>query len=157
MYQESLSQHVNSTPKNSSLIKLLEFVLISNNVMFSQDNYLQINGTAMGTRVATMYANLFMDSLEQKYIYPHPKCPRIWFRFIDGIWGIIRGSEQEFNSFVEYCNSFHETIKLTVEYSEKSITFLDVTTYQEDSRIKSTLFVKLIDSHSYLDYSSCHP
>ena len=53
--------------------------------MFNQDNYLQINGTAMGTRVAPMYANLFMNSLEETYIYPHTKCPRIWFRFIDDI------------------------------------------------------------------------
>ena len=53
--------------------------------MFYQDTYLQINDTAMGTRVAATYANLFMNSLEQKYIYPHAKCPRIWFRFIDVI------------------------------------------------------------------------
>ena len=108
---------MNSTPKNSSLIRLLEFVLKSNNFMLNQDNYLQINGTAMGTRVAPTYANLFMNSLEQTYIYPHPKCPRIWFRFIDGIWGILSGTEEELNSFVEDCNSFHETIKFTVEYS----------------------------------------
>ena len=30
-------------------------------------------------------------------------------------------------------------------------------TYQEDNRIKATLFVKPTDSHSYLDYSSYHP
>ena len=106
-----LSQCINYTPKNSSLIKLLEFILKSNNLMFKQDNYLQLNGTAMETSVAPMYANLFMTFLEQTYIYPHAKCPRIWFRFIDDIWGIFRGNEDKLNSFVEYCNSFHETIK----------------------------------------------
>ena len=45
--------------------------------MFNWDNYLQINGTVMETRVAPTYANLFMNSLEQKYIYPHANCPRI--------------------------------------------------------------------------------
>ena len=88
-----LSQCVNSTPKNSSLITLLEFVLKSNNFMFNKDNYLQINGTAMGTWVAPTHANLFMDSLEQKFICPHAKCPKIWFRFIDDIWGIFKGTE----------------------------------------------------------------
>ena len=58
---------------------------------------------------------------------------------------------------MDYCNSFHETIKFTVEYSKKLITILDVTAYQEDNRIKSTLFVKPTDSHSYLDFSSSHP
>ena len=152
-----LSQKTNSTPKNSSLIKLLEFVLKSNNFMFNQYNHLQINGMAMGTQVAPTCANLFVDSLEQKFIYPHPKCSRIWFRFIDDIWGIFCSTEEELNSFVEFCNSFHDTIKFMVEYSKKLITFLDVTMYQEDNRIKSTLYVKPTDSHSYLDYSSCHP
>ena len=32
-----------------------------------------------------------------------------------------------------------------------------MTTYQEENKIKATLFVRLTDSHSYLDYSSCHP
>ena len=147
--KEILSQHVNSTPRNSSLIKILEFVLKFNNFMFNQDNYLQINGTVMGTRVAPTYGNLFMNSLEQKYIYPHAHCPRIWFRFIDDISGIFRGTDEELKTFVEYCNSFQETIKFTVEYSKKSITFLE-------NRIKATLFVKPTDSHSYLDFSSCH-
>ena len=106
----------------------------------------------MGTRVAPTYANLFMDSLEQKFIYPHRKCLRIWFRFIVDIWGIFGGTEEELISFMDYCNSFHETIKFTVEYSKKSIAFLDVTAYQEDNRIRSTLFVKPTDSHSYLDF-----
>ena len=76
-----LSQRTNSTPKNSSLIKLLEFVLKSNNFMFNHDNYLQINGTAMETHVAPTYA-------------------------------IFWGTEEELNSFVGYCNSFHGTIIL---------------------------------------------
>ena len=78
-------------------------------------------------------------------------------KFIDDIWGIFRDTEVELNSFAEYCNSFHETIKFMVEYSKKSITFLDVTTYQEENKIKAMLFVKPTDSHSYLDFSSCHP
>ena len=85
-----------------------------------------------------------------------PTVLEFWFRFIDDIWGIFRGTEEELNTFVEYCNSFHETINFTVEYLKNLIKFLDVTTYQEN-RIKATLFVKPTDSHSYLDFSSCHP
>ena len=142
-----LLQCVNTTPRNSSLIKLLEFVLKSNNFTFNQDTYLQINGTAMGTTVAPTYTNLFMNSLEQIYIYPHANCPRIWFRFIDDIWVYLRRIEY----ICRILYFFHETIKFMVKYSDKSITFLDVTTYQEENRIKATLFVKPTD------FSSCHP
>ena len=77
--------------------------------------------------------------------------------FLSKIQGLELASNDWIFSMDVTSNSFHQTIKFTVEYSKKSITFLAVTTYQEDNRIKATLFVKPIDSHSYLDFSSCHP
>ena len=72
---------------------MLELVLKLNNFTFNSAHYLQINGTAMGTRVAPTYANLFMDSIERKYIYTYSRKPIVYFRFIDDVWGIFRGSE----------------------------------------------------------------
>ena len=71
--------------------------------------------------------------------------------------GYLSGCRRRIKFLCGILHSFHDTIKFTVEYSKKSITFLDVTTYQEDNWIKSTLYVKPTDSHSYLDYYSCHP
>ena len=92
--------------------------------MFNHENYLQMNGTAMGTRVVPTYINLFMNSLEKTYIYPFAKCPRIWFRLIDDIWGILRGTEQELNTFVDYCNSFQ-----FVKHSVKLHSYLSLRGY----------------------------
>ena len=47
-------------PTNDSIIKLLTLVLSKNNFDFNEKHYLQIGGTAMGTRVAPSYANTFM-------------------------------------------------------------------------------------------------
>ena len=151
------SKRQNKLPRNHNLIKMLELVLKLNNFTFNSENYLQVNGTAMGTRVAPTYANLFMDSIERKYIYTYSKKPIVWFRFIDDVWGIFRGTELELKEFADYCNTFHNSIKFTMEYSRKSVTFLDVSTYRNKDRINSTLYVKPTDTHSYLDYGSCHP
>ena len=151
------SKRQNQFPTNENLLKLLEMVLKLNNFMFNNKNYLQINGTAMDTRVAPTYMNLFMDSIERKYIYPRRIKPRIWFRFIDDVWGIFQGTEAELLQFVEYCNSFHDSIKFTIEYSRTEVAFLDVITYRYGNRINYTLYVKPTDTHSYLDYNSCHP
>ena len=35
--------------------------------------------------------------------------------------------------------------------------FLDVTTYRNDDKILTRLFCKPTDSHSYLEFNSCHP
>ena len=39
-----------------------------NNFEFENDYYLQLHGTAMSTKIAPAYANLFMGDLEQKLL-----------------------------------------------------------------------------------------
>ena len=41
------------------LVEMLTLVLKNNNFTFDGSNYLQINGTAMGTKMAPSYANIF--------------------------------------------------------------------------------------------------
>ena len=110
----------------------------------------------MGTRVAPTYANLFMAHFEEKYIYCNSK-PRIWFRFIDDTWGLYTGDKASFDNFVERINSIHSSIKFTGEFSNIEVDFLDVTTYRKGNKIFSRLFCKPTDSHSYLEFNSCHP
>ena len=135
---------------------MLELVLKCNNFKFNRKHFLQINGTAMGTRVAPTYANLFMAHFEEKYIYCNSK-PRIWFRFIDDIWGLYTGDKASFDNFVERINSIHSSIKFSGEFSNIEVDFLDVTTYRKGNKIFSRLFCKPTDSHSYLEFNSCHP
>ena len=47
-------------PHNSYIIELLELVLSKNNFEFNGEFYHQLSGTAMGTKLAPSYANLFM-------------------------------------------------------------------------------------------------
>ena len=49
------SNRQNQLPTNANLIRLLEMVLKMNNFTFTNKNYLQINGTVIGTRVAPTY------------------------------------------------------------------------------------------------------
>ena len=138
------------------LRRMLELVLKCNNFKFNRKHFLQINGTAMGTRVAPTYANLFMAHFEEKYIYCNSK-PRIWFRFIDDIWGLYTGDKASFDNFVERINSIHSSIKFSGEFSNIEVDFLDVTTYRKGNKIFSRLFCKPTDSHSYLEFNSRHP
>ena len=68
--KEILEQERNrhEKPSNESLLNLLEVVLTKNNFQFNGEHFLQIGGTAMGTRVAPTYANLFMRSLETEIL-----------------------------------------------------------------------------------------
>ena len=55
-------------PPTSDLCQLIRLVLSKNSFVFNKRNYLQIHGTAMGTRIAPSYANLFMGKLEREFL-----------------------------------------------------------------------------------------
>ena len=59
----------------------------------------------MGTMVvAQSLANMFMGEVEEKVNYPKSKNIVCWFRFIDDIVGIYRGSEESIKSLVSEYN-----------------------------------------------------
>ena len=43
---------------------LIDFILKHNTFTFNDKYYLQTNGTDMGTKMATAYANIFMEYVE---------------------------------------------------------------------------------------------
>ena len=145
-------------PTNTSICKLLELVLTTNNFEFDDKDFLQVGGTAMGTKLAPSFANLFMGDFEEKFVYTYRLQPFLWKRFIDDIIIIRTYGEEELCKFIEYLNSKHKTIKFTEERSTTPIDFLDITIQIEpNGSISTTLFCKPTDSHNYLLYSSEHP
>ena len=141
------------------VLHLLELVLTKNNFGFNGKNYLQIGGTAMGTKVAPSYANLFMGELEKNILECSPKEPLLWKRFIDDIFMIWTYSQKELHTFLEYLNRFHHSIKFTMEYSDKQIVFLDtiVKKSTKNNRLIVELYTKPTDTHNYLHFQSYHP
>ena len=144
-------------PSNQNVIKLLRLVLECNNFKFNNTDYLQINGTAMGTKLAPSYANLFMDNFETKYVYTYHKKPKLWVRFIDDIFSIWQFTLAELHDFLTYLNSRNESIRFTSEISKFQANFLDLIVRKSDlGGIHTTLYNKPTDTHSYLLYSSAH-
>jgi hypothetical protein len=55
-------------PPTECLVEMLTLVLENNNFTFDGNHYLQINETAMGTKMAPSYANTLMGDLEELFI-----------------------------------------------------------------------------------------
>ena len=156
-YREVWNQRVSQHPSTESLVQLLEHVLKFNNFMFNGEHYLQISGTAMGTKMAPSYANIFMGKLERRLLHHAPTKPLSWLRFIDDIEMKWVDGRDSLNDFIERANSFHYSIKFTVEISTSKNIFLDTTATLKDGEIEFNLHMKPTDSHLYLMPSSCHP
>jgi hypothetical protein len=73
-------------PSNDTITSLLEHVLTKNNFDFDHKHYLQVGGTAMGTKVAPSFANIFMADFEEQHVYTYPTKPSLWLRYIDDIF-----------------------------------------------------------------------
>ena len=140
-----------------TVLLLLKEVLTKNNFEFNGKNYLQVGGTAMGTKLAPSYANIFMGELEQKTIESYDKEPLLWVRFIDDIFSIWTHGENELHKYHQHLNSFHESIKYTMEYSFEKVVFLDTWVKKLKSKLIVELYTKPTDTHNYLHFTSSHP
>ena len=74
---------------------LTQQVLTKNYFKFNNKLYEQIQGTAMGTRMAPNCAIIFMHYFETNFLTNYPKQPKIWLRFIDDIFMIWKDGKQE--------------------------------------------------------------
>ena len=65
-YWAVLNARAIQQPPTKDLVGLVELILTKDNFSFSQEHYLQLHGTAMGTRMTPFYANIFMGHLEER-------------------------------------------------------------------------------------------
>ena len=130
----------------------IRMILTMNNFSFNDKHYLQTHGTAMGTRMAPSYANLFLAKFETGALSRAPFQPFIWWRYIDDVFMIWTRSVQDLNTFTSFLNYIHPTIKFTCDHSFTSIPFLDVNVSLRNGKIVTDLY-----KHQYLLHSSCHP
>ena len=156
--KHALESRENKEPQTWIILRLIQFILTRNNFRFDKNHYTQIQGTAMGTKMAPNYAVIFMDYIERKYPDLCTLQPTVWWRYIDDIFMIWPHSREDLDSFINGLNSFHDTIKFTADISETQGHYLDVFLYRDsDGQLQTTIYTKPTDAHQYLSYNSCHP
>ena len=112
------------------LRQMLTLILKENSFRFNGKDYLQIHGTAMGTKMAVAFANIFMASIETQILSESIAKPTAWKRYIDDIFSLWDISKPDIQTFIERANSHHPTIKFTAEISDTETTFLDTIVYK---------------------------
>ena len=98
-----------------------------------------------------------MAELKEEILSEIELKPYLWWRYKDDFFFLWEHGEEKLNKFIEYLNEKHPTIKFTVEWSQTSIKFLDVTVSLIGGKITTDLYVKATDSHQYLHSYLCHP
>ena len=129
---------------------------------FMEKNYLQTHGTAMGTKVAVAFANIFMAKVETELLKKSAIKPICWKRYIDDIFSLWGTRREQITHFIEQANNHHATIKFTAEISEEKVTFLDTIVYKgkrfnSPSILDIRTHFKPTETFQYTHFTSCHP
>ncbi|XP_056376037.1 uncharacterized protein LOC130273370 isoform X1 [Hyla sarda] len=139
--------------------KGLRYVLTHNYFEFQKCIYAQHTGTAMGSRVAPSFANLFVGLFEETFVYPnHLFRHCVYFkRFIDDIFFIWNGSTVLLDEFLTYLNCNNWGLHFTHNVFNDNAEFLDVVVFHNGlGALNTKTFFKKVDSNSYLDFTSSH-
>ncbi|CAJ0937840.1 unnamed protein product [Ranitomeya imitator] len=127
----------------------------------SNQIYLCVRGTAMGSNVAPPCTNAYMAHFEESIIYKHPlfiSHVLYWTCYIDDIFSLWGGTLKSLETFFTFLNGAWPGIRFTITHDIGSISFLDTTVLKDgEGRLTTDLHVKPTDRNSILHYDSFHP
>lgn len=150
------------TIKKPTFKTLLRNLLKHNIFEFNNKYYIQKNGTAMGTKMAPTYANIYLKHYEDIWLKMTTFKDNIilFKRYIDDILIIYNNQNNNIESFVEEIKTqIYGPQKLTVEYNNHKLNFLDINIHlnQYNNSITTSLYQKPFKNQQLLPQTSNHP
>ena len=130
----------NEPPIPTQLLKrALRLILQENSFQFNGKNYLQTHGTAMGTKMAVAFSNIFMNKVEMEILSQSLFKPLVWKRYIDDIflrWPIYAMHKYFFPVHnATYIYSVHKSISQCTNIFFSAQMYLSVPGYMVFPRI----------------------
>ena len=95
-----------------ALIALIDLCCESTVFSFNGRFYQQTAGVAMGSPLACILANIFMEFFEEELVKLFPAQPAFWCRFVDDIFCIWPHGMDDFQAILNSLNEFIRSISL---------------------------------------------
>ena len=115
----------------------------------------------MGAAFSPTVANIYMSVVIRRFLRTQRKQPLLLSRYIDDIFFIWTGTEEDLIQFLTDMNNFNPALQYTHQHSSFSVDFLDLTIYKGPLfPYTNTLDTKTYQKpnlYQYLHYTSCHP
>ncbi|XP_069157614.1 uncharacterized protein [Procambarus clarkii] len=146
-------------PSKNLLIEAILHVMRDTILTFEGKTYRQIKGTAIGASSSVAIAEIFVHEVFESRREDLPTGPRIYYRYIDDIFGIMLRPPGNLDVFYSWANSVHQNLSFTIDRSETELNFLDTTVYINPTtrQLETKAFYKPTNLHTYLQYHSSHP
>ena len=145
----------------SDIVELLRFCMSTTYFVFRGVIYEQVYGTAMGSPVSVVIANLYMEWFEQTALRTAPAHirPRLWKRFVDDIWEVIkRGTEPELTAHLNQVDPTGNIQVTSEPETDRKLPFLDsLSNHHSDGSLTFSVYRKKTHTDQYLHFRSNHP
>ena len=151
----------NSTTKlplpTDDLMNLLNLCLTSTYFQYNGKQYKQLHGTAMGSPVSVVVAEIVTQNIEEQALATYKRTLPLWLRYVDDTFTAVH--KDEIDDFHEDINRQNADIQFTKEIEENGkIPFLDcLVTRNNDNKLSTTVYRKPTHTDRLLDQSSYNP
>ncbi len=95
---------------------MIKTVLENNTFGFTDTNYEQTDGIAIGSKLGKNFACTYMRTWDRK-LSEFITQPVFYKRFIDDGFGIWTAGQDSLEAFAQYANQIHKNIKIELRFS----------------------------------------
>ena len=152
-----LGDRTTMDPSCTCICYLTELCLRSTYFAFQGQIFKQLKGTAMGSPLSPVVANIFMEDFETTALMTADHQPTIWKRYVDDTFVIIwPHGREKLEYFLHHINHLHKaSITFTVEVEEDhKIAFLDIQIIRNNSTLETLVYHKPTHTNQYLNFRS---
>ena len=123
---------------------------------FNGKHYEQLHGTAMGSPVSVVVAEIVMQKIEKEALESYDLTLPFWFRYVDDT--ITALPSEHIDAFHIHLNQQNNHIQFTRELEkEGKIPFLDCLISRQNNMLRTTVYRKPTNTDRLLDQSSYNP
>ena len=138
------------------LMDLLNLCLTSTYFQYNGKHYKQLHGTAMGSPVSVVVAEIVMQNIEERALATYKRTLPLWLRYVDDTFTAVH--KDEIDDFHEHLNGQNADIQFTKEIEENGkIPFLDCLVTRDKNELRTTIYRKPTHTDRLLDQSSYNP
>ena len=138
------------------IMVLLKLCLESTFFQFNGKHYKQLHGTAMGSPVSVVVAEIVMQKIEKEALASYDLTLPFWFRYVDDT--ITALPSEHIDAFHIHLNQLNHHIQFTRELEkEGKIPFLDCLISRHNNMLRTTVYRKPTNTDRLLDQSSYNP
>ena len=134
----------------NDLMDLLNLCLTSTYFQYNGKHYKQLHGTAIGSPVSVVVAEIVMQNIEEQALASYKRTIPLWLRYVDDTFTTLH--KDEIDDFHEHLNRQNAHIQFTKEIEDNGkIPFLDCLVIRDNNRLPTTVYRKPTHTDRLLD------